>query len=188
MERVRLRHHQAEELIVKAKEQAALRERQAQALRAKGQTIPPEASLLGCWQVIEKTFLYKVDPKMYPDGKLGDYLTFFRFLAPDNYLYGESISSGESFWGPNHGLLYNLDTMTFDITGRVIQEGLVKYRELPNLGKVQTQYNSLGKPFGRYTELPRLLEAHWQGWTMEGKNYSEAGEIEFKAVLIGNKS
>jgi hypothetical protein len=188
MERVRLRHRQAEELIAQAKERSILREQELKRLRSNSKVIPAEASILGCWQIIEKTFLYNFNPRIYPNQELGDYLTFFRLLTPDNYLYGESISCEESMYIPGRDLQFKLDTLTFDVTGRIVREGVVKYRELPNLGKTQIQHKASGQPLGRYIQLPRLLEATWKDWTMEGKNYSEAGEIEFKAVLIrGNE-
>lgn len=186
MERVRVRHRQAEEIIAKAKEQAVIRDQQLQALRAKGQTLPPLTNLLGCWQVIEKTIICNVAPSKYPEFRIGEYLTIFRALSPDNHLFGESISSGESFVFPSRNVIKMPVTLTFEVTGKIVQDGLVKYRELPVEGKSFIGVD--GNRKFRYVQLPRLLEARWHGWEMEGKNYSELGEIEFKAVRIGRQA
>ncbi len=186
MERVRLRHRQAEEIIAKAKEQAVIREQQLQALRAKGQLLPPGTTLLGCWQVIEKTIICNVSPSKYPEFRIGEYLTIFRALSPDNHLFGESISAGESFVSPSQNVIKMPVTLTFEVTGRIVQDGVVKYRELPVEGKSFIGMD--GNRRFRYRQLPRVLEAHWQGWELEGKNYSALGEIEFKAVRIGHQA
>jgi hypothetical protein len=202
-ERVRLRLHNAEEVIAKAKEQAAVREQQLQRLKEKGRTFPPEASLLGCWQVIEKTVTCNVEPAKYPDFKIGQYRTFFTAVTPDGSLFGESVSSGEiSFVGRTsrgspETVPVRWGTSTFEITGRIVSEGVVRYRELPLEGKEMIGNTAFSSEADNYypgprqnfgmRQIPRLLEAKWQGYEMEGKSHSGLGEVDFKAVRIENQ-
>jgi hypothetical protein len=186
MERVRLRHQQAEELIVKAKEQAVIREQQLQRLRAKGQSLPPESSLLGCWQLIEQTIICMADPSKYADVTLGDDVIIFRALSPDKYVFGESISSGRLVVTPWQDIFVWPTTSTCEVTGRIMQAGVVKYRELPATGKSYTARGNRGQ--FRVWRMPSLTEAHWQGWEMEGKTAAGEGVAEFKAVRIEHQA
>ena len=89
-EHVRLRHQQAEELTTKAKAQAEARLKQQQRLMAKGQIMPPEASLLGCWQTIEKTMVINNSANIV-NTDIGDERTYIMTVTPDNLLFGEAI-------------------------------------------------------------------------------------------------
>ncbi len=91
-ELVRLRHREAERLVVKAKEQAILREKELQALREKREPGPPELELLGRWQVIEETFVRRSLAGM--EWTLGDHRLFLTALSPDGHLSGQYVESG----------------------------------------------------------------------------------------------
>jgi hypothetical protein len=196
-ERVRLRLQNAEEVIAKAKEQAIAREQQMQMLKEKGQMMPVEASILGCWQTIEQTVICNFNPN-FAESKLGNYRTFFQSLTPDGYVFGQSVMQGTLILsGPHAGKPWP-GIITDEVTGRITGEGWVRYRKLPKENKKFISNTAFSNDYiGPYVtykmrHLPSLIEAHWQGWEMEGKLFTDKGGIdgtaeEFKAVRIENQ-
>ena len=178
-ERVRLRLQNAEEVIAQAKEHAAAREQQMQRLKEKGQMIPPEASIIGCWQMIEQTVICNLDPHVV-ENKLGNYRTFFQLLSPDGHLFGQSVTSGSIVLSGHHAGKPWPGIGTYEVTGKITGEGMVKYRELPREGK---DYIDIVEGYG-LRRLPVLTVAHWQGWEMEGKYFNDTSgiESEFKSI------
>jgi hypothetical protein len=183
MERVKLRHREAEELIVKAKEQAKERERQRELLRAKGRSIPPDAGLLGCWQLIELTVVSNEASGRLLSPSFGTRQLFFTALMPDRRVIGTEVKTGESLYRPAvDETYYWKSARTADIDGRIVGEGLVNYSLTPtNLHRVYTSY-------GVIRRLVETCEARWQGWEMEGEtSEGSMGAVMrcgFKAVRV----
>lgn len=185
MGRIRLRHQESEKIIARARQQALVREKQAHILRAKGQIPPPEASLLGVWQIIEKNVLFNANPDQVTGLTLGDSRIYFDILTPEGNIFGKFISSGGiRLTGPLAKKPCS-GTQRYTLTGGVTSEGLVQYRLDPKR-EIELKEIFSGRVFTSW--FFRLdVTAKWEGWELEGtaRNKEHGFEEEFKAVRIG---
>jgi hypothetical protein len=184
MERVKLRFREAEALIAKARDQAETRERKRAQSTSQGRLMPPDASLLGCWQWVELRILVNGNPDRFLESTLGECRFFFTTLTPDRRVFGTCVKTGGSTYLPREGIDYMWDQPRLtEIAGRIIGEGRVSFRSTP-VGVVQVD-----RPNGRcIRRLPTINDVCWQGWEMEGEYATDTGgeviRSSFKAVRI----
>lgn len=185
MGRVILRHQEAEKIIAKAKEQAIVREKQIAQTKTQ---IPPEASILGCWQIIEKNILFNANPDQVTGLKLGDCRIYFTVVTPEKNVFGRFISSGGiRLTGPLAQKAL-AETETYDLSGKILKEGTLQYLLEP---KRKSGLRALFNGAAFMTWFFRLnVTANWQGWELEGTatNKEHHFEEEFKAVRIDQES
>ena len=177
MQRLRLRHEHAEQLEQQAAQQAHQRALTLQRAVERGEPEPPpEASLLGTWQIIEHVFVVQ---GMAAGMTLGDKKLIFEQLAPDGYLTGRGASRDFSVLQAGGPCMYP-KVVRYALEGKTPLPGHLRFLMTPVSGDAAVL------SAGVMIMCPAFGSASWDGPTMSGE-ISQAGlqsSIEFRAVKV----
>ena len=178
MQKLRVRHRQAEEIEAIARQQAASRAQARQRSLQRGEMMPPpEAGLLGTWQAIEELFtargLHGVEVT------LGDKLMTFERLSSDGTVTGVAHYSNFSVIAPMNLGMYR-KVVTYAIDGAVKHQNICEYTQTPINGDV----GMVGGVTIYY--YPIAVRVTWEDHLMYGeiKNDGVGLNIKFRAVKL----
>ena len=177
MAKVLLRVREAEELESKARAQAEQKAAQRHRLEAAGTLLPPpEADLLGTWQVVEQRIEMLGDSV---ESELGRHLIRFEVLGPERTFFGTYEDSNFLLTSGRYAGTRWPQTVRGIVDGKFSEPSRIRCRFLPQEGW------HLRRDDGGVMRLGELMEATLDSGTMEG--VFENDRIGTRAQFLGVK-